>query len=390
MRKLRIFFPRVEAGMGHIMTCDAVCEEFEKRYGDKFEILHFNFYKHAKTKNLHNYGEMLKSQVRLYTSHPKIGHLVSTAGETVSPRVASFVSIRAINPNSFKEGVMFMEEIRPDVIFSTHWATNYYAEHMDRKPFTIMYCPDATLNKPFSYRTDLRLISMEPGYETALNDPNLDTSNLRLVPFCIRNSAYLMKKTTVESREYLGIDKDAFVVCFAEGGYGNGNMRKIVELLLEEDLPMTITAICGKNEQLFEYFKTLKSKGKLKFIPVGFTTEIFEYLNACDIFCGKSGNMIAEPTFFGKPSIITSTSTEIETHIGSYYSDYVGSAMEEFDPKKVVKMLKDFYSHREKLTPYIEKAKNHHESYGAKVTAKLIYEEILKRWPELEEEDDNV
>jgi UDP-N-acetylglucosamine:LPS N-acetylglucosamine transferase len=40
---------------------------------------------------------------------------------------------------------------------------------------------------------------------------------------------------------------------------------------------------------------------------------------ASELFCSKAGNMIAEPTFFGVPSIITGTSTSIETNIGDYY-----------------------------------------------------------------------
>ena len=39
MKKLRILFPRVEAGYGHIVTLSALEEAFKKKYGDKFEII---------------------------------------------------------------------------------------------------------------------------------------------------------------------------------------------------------------------------------------------------------------------------------------------------------------------------------------------------------------
>ena len=60
-----------------------------------------------------------------------------------------------------------MEKIAPDVVISTHWATNYYAEQMENKPYTVMYIPDAHANALFRYKSDFSLISMKEGYERA-------------------------------------------------------------------------------------------------------------------------------------------------------------------------------------------------------------------------------
>ena len=107
---------------------------------------------------------------------------------------------------------------------------------------------------------------------------------------------------------------------------------------------------------------------------------------ASDLFCGKAGNMIAEPTFFGVPSIITGTSTKIETNIGNYYIDYVHCAIKEFNPSRVVKLIKKYVKDPTILVPYIKAAKDHHSSYGAEATADLLWEEIVKRFPKVLEE----
>lgn len=384
MKKLKVFFPQVEAGLGHIMTCDAVAEVFKKKYGDKVEVLHFDFYKEGHGEALKKFGEAMKKTVYNFTSHQFIGRFTSTAGEIFGSRITSWFLMKLWVKGAFDECMTYMREIDPDVVFSTHWATNYYAEHMkEKKPFTVMYCPDAKLNASFRYRADITLLSMESGVKRAKRNIFYNSKNLRLVPFCIRNSAFELKSTREESREKLGIDKDKFTVLFTEGGYGNGKMEKILQVLLKEDLPITVIAICGKNEELFNRLKQMRPEHEsMTYIPVGFTDRIFDYINASNLFCGKSGNMIAEPTFFGVPSIITSMSTEIEQYIAHYYVKYVKSAIIVKNPKKIVAKIRKFYEEPELMNFYIQKAVEHHKAYGAEYTADLLWEEINKRFPE--------
>ena len=56
MAKIKVMFPRVEAGFGHIMTCNAVEEIFSRKYGDRVEVININFYSDAKDEKLKKYG----------------------------------------------------------------------------------------------------------------------------------------------------------------------------------------------------------------------------------------------------------------------------------------------------------------------------------------------
>ena len=43
-RKPRVVFPFTEAGMGHIMPLRAMADIFEKKYGDKVEVVRSQFF----------------------------------------------------------------------------------------------------------------------------------------------------------------------------------------------------------------------------------------------------------------------------------------------------------------------------------------------------------
>ena len=188
-------------------------------------------------------------------------------------------------------------------------------------------------------------------------------------------------------RKKLGFDEDKFTVVLAEGGYGLGKMHKICKIILERDLPVTLVPVCGKNSELYEKFKTFKSKGKTDFRPMGLVKNIFEILATADLFCGKSGaSMIAEPCYFGIPQIITKYATSIEQRNGEYYIKTVKSAMKIFKPKKVVDRIEEFLEHPERLEPFRKAALARHGNYGATRAAEEIFALLCTRFPELKED----
>ena len=109
MEKIRVMFPRVEAGFGHIMTCNAVEEIFSKKYGDKVEVINLNFFSEAEDKKVKKLGEKLKQAVRRYTSKPMIGHFATFNCEFWGTDLATWGSMRFLVPGSAKKGVEFLQ-----------------------------------------------------------------------------------------------------------------------------------------------------------------------------------------------------------------------------------------------------------------------------------------
>lgn len=391
MKKPRVLFPYTEAGFGHKMPMESIADEFEKLYGDKVECVRSVFYREGGDKKLIEFERRMCNSVVKNNKHTSLGFLATFCNNFFGIRLATWGAMAALCVGSRKCGYAHMDELAPDLVFSTHYSTNYYARHCGCKPLTMLYCPDVCLNPLYMYECDMTLVPTQKGYERALKSRRrkYDENNLKKVDFLIRNGAFTTPRDKIQARRNLGFDEDKFTVLLAEGGYGIGKMKKICEKILKRDLPVTLVPVCGKNDKLLEYFKSLKSKGNTDFRPVGLADNMFELLVAADVFCGKSGaSMAAEPCFFGVPHVITKYASGIEKQNGIYYIKEIGSAIKEFNTTRAVKLIEDFTAHPEKLEPYKKAAESNHANFGATKCAHLIFELLCTRFPELKEGKD--
>lgn len=381
--KIRVLFPYVEAGMGHIMPMKSVIEMFRKKYGNRVDIIESKFYSETNDPDLKTFENFLCSQVKKYSLKRFYGYWSTFNCQFWGRHLSSWGAMKFCYPKAYKKSLIHMEELKPDLVFSTHWATNYVAWRTKNRPICINYCPDTFLNKLFECDADLTLISMPYGYRRAMKKRLYNENNLKLVPFLIRNEVYNIPLDKRINRENMNLPLDKFTIVLAEGGYGIGKMKAICEELITLDLPITVVPVCGKNQELYEYFKSLVPNPSVSFIPFGFTTRILELEASANLFCGKSGNIIAEPTFFGVPSIITNCATLIETYIANHYIKEVKCALKEFNPHKVVLMIQDFIKNPNKLDSYIKNAKEYHCHFGAEATADIIWQQLIKKFPNL-------
>lgn len=389
MKKPRVLFPYTEAGLGHIMPMNSIAAEFERLYGDKVECVRSKFFSETGNEDLIRYEKHMTNSVAAYNKNPLVGFYATFNMDLWGTDLSSWGAVVYIEPGAAEAGIAHMKELNADLVVSTHWATNYYAMHIEEnRPLTAMYCPDAKINTLFRYPCDLTLASMPLGYNRALkmHRRRYNTDNIKLVPFLIRKEAFDVELDKVKSRQELGLDVDKLTVVLADGGYGIGKMQAIVEEVLKRDLPVNLIPVCGKNTELFEYFKTLKSKGNTVFKPMGLINNMLQVLAAADVFCGKSGaSMMAEPCFFGVPQIITHYATDIEHWIGMYYLKDVGSAMKIFKPKKVADKLEDCVKDPDILKPYAEAALRQRQNYGAEKCARYIFGLLCKKYPQLKD-----
>ncbi len=390
-KKPRVIFPFTEAGLGHIMPLIALADKFEELYGDRVEVVRSSFFSESGDEGLKAFEEMLCNTVVRANKNTLFGFFMTFNMDLWGVQIATGATMRHCKAGTRKAGILHMAELKPDLVVSTHWATNYYAEHLDPKPLTAMYCPDAEMNPLFCYDCDLAMVSTDTGYEAARKKyaHRFNEKNLRRVPYIIRNEAFDLPRDKKELRRRLGIPEDKFTVLLAEGGYGIGRMEEICEVVLARDLPVTLIPVCGKNVELYEKLRTMKSRGKTTFVPVSFTDRMLEYEAASDLFCGKSGaNVIAEACFFGVPQIVTHYATNIEQHIGEYYVETVGSALKIFDAAKTVDQIEEFLNDPAKLEPLRLAAESQRGNYGTEKSVKLLFELLAEKFPSIRREGD--
>jgi processive 1,2-diacylglycerol beta-glucosyltransferase len=274
---------------------------------------------------------------------------------------------------AYKDCVKYMEDLEPDVVVSTHWATNYYAVKSSKKPYTVMYIPDAHANALFRFHSDLSLISMKEGYDRARRfKKRYNEDNFKLAPFAIRGQAFEVTGTKQEIRQRLGHD-DKFTLYITEGGYGIGMAEELCKMLIEEDLPISVIVVCGKNPELYERLSQLKSKGNLSFYPYGFCENVLELIASSDLYLGKSGNGLAEAAFYGVPIVVTHSSNDIEKLIAEHYVTHVKDAIRIFNSKKCLEFIKGAINGSQE---YLELKKHvkPREEFGGEGIADIIFE----------------
>lgn len=388
MGKPRVLFPFTEAGLGHITPMNSIADAFERMYGDKVECVRSYFFTEAGDENLKIFEERMKHDVERQNRMTAYGFWGTINMEFWGIRIATWATMKFLKFGNREAGKAFMDKLHPDLVVSTHWATNYYAVKCKCKPLTVMYCPDAEINPLFSYYSDIVMVSTPTGYKKALkkHPHRFNGDNLKQVPCLIREQAFEVKEDKKTLRKKLGFEEDKFTVVLAEGGYGIGKMEKICRIILEKDLPVNLVAVCGKNEELYKEFLKVKGKDKTSFYPLGLIDNMPEVLASADIFCGKSGaNTCAEACFFGLPVIVTKYATTIEKKIGEYYINHVGNALKIFSPEKTVEKLEEFIADPSLMEPYINAAKGQKDNYGAEKCAEIVFGLLCTRFPQLKD-----
>lgn len=388
MDKPKVLFPYVEAGMGHIAPMRAIADKFKELYGDKVECVECKFFGDSGNKTLVAFEKkMCKSVVDTNRDHA-LGFAMTFTMLLFGNKIATWASSCLLKSGTKKPALAHMDELAPDMVVSTHWSTNYFAGNCKCKPLTVIYCPDAYTYPLFNYRSDLLLLPTKAGYEHALKrwKRRFNTDNLKCVSTLIRSDAFGVSCDKAALRQKLGLAPDKFTVVLAEGGYGIGKITKICREIIKRDLNVNLVAVCGKNEALYEQMKGWKSGENCAFHPVGFTEHMPEYLACADLFGGKSGaNVLAEACFFGVPQIVTNTATHIEKNNCKYYVDDIKTALKIFNADKVADKIEEFLNHPERLEPLKRAAEAQRENYGAEKAARLIFEKLCTRFPELKD-----
>ena len=378
-RKPRVVFTFVEAGMGHIVPEQAICDAFERKYGDKVEVVRSHFYTETGDADMERFERGFVDAVKAQSRSRVFGKLCifgnMLAGDALAQRFV--MRMRVPDGKADPKAMQHMAELDADVVFTTHWATATYAGRLPdgKRPYTMMLCPDPYSNGMFNVDCNDFFIPTFEGRRRAAHRRMYAGGNMHTVPLPIRSEAFALKGRKAELRREAGIGEDEFVAVLADGGYGMAKLENTVKELLALRADMRIIAVCGKNAEGEARLRALSPSGPTRLDVYGYADDILKLVAMADIFVGKSGaNSMAEPTFFGLPIIITKCITPIETNTRKYYTGTVGNAMYIPSPRKAAAKIAHFASHREEMEPYIGKAYTRAGKYGAEYIADMIYD----------------
>jgi processive 1,2-diacylglycerol beta-glucosyltransferase len=102
-------------------------------------------------------------------------------------------------------------------------------------------------------------------------------------------------KDKLEMRAKHGLKPDVTTILVSAGGFGVGPIEHMLESLAGMKHPAQIVALCGRNAELQSRLESAAARlprlHHVTFNPIGFTTEMDEYMSAADILLGKPGGL---------------------------------------------------------------------------------------------------
>ena len=317
-KKIRALITYIEAGMGHIVTADAIADALEAKYGDRFEVIRDYTLRDSEKPVLPRYEKFLVGQVKNYSRFPGYCSLqmlfMHLGGSKNNLRFVHNVVFHRATKATIEE---FIKK-KPDCIVSTHFfqlfAACEYRNKYDPNCKVILYCPDNTLHGWWDNRVD-RIYTNNSLATADARRYRFPEESICEVFYPTREAVSSASGTKKEYRGMFGIPQDKFAVVIADGMYAKAKARKVTMELLKSDLPLTVCVIAGKNEKLKAELDAMKDKVKpnITLIPMGFVKDAPQLYAACDLFITKAGpNAILDSVLMGTPILTNYYATPIE------------------------------------------------------------------------------
>jgi len=107
--------------------------------------------------------------------------------------------------------------------------------------------------------------------------------------------AFTERKDRAEMRRKHGWRQDLPAILVSAGGFGAGNVSRMLESLIADQTPAQIIAVCGRSAALKASVDQLVARRKSTALPlvkaVGFTKDMDELMAGADVMLGKPGGL---------------------------------------------------------------------------------------------------
>lgn len=190
--------------------------------------------------------------------------------------------------------IKMLRRYQPDWIVCTHFLPSEIVS--DLKANGKLDCPQAIVVTDFDLHA-LWLCRHYEHYFVALNETKEYLRTLGFPGEKITVSGIPIDPVFSETkdksamREKLGLEKEKRTIILSAGGFGVGRIEILLKSLQTISRPVQILAMCGRNEELKNKLAKIPSKENCRILPVGYTTEMDEYMSASDLVVGKPGGL---------------------------------------------------------------------------------------------------
>jgi len=379
----KVLMTYMESGMGHITSITSISDNFKKLYGNEFEIDDCYIMQEDKDKNLLKYEKFIINQTKNTLKFKGFGDFIFIIFEMFGAGKFTKFTHKTLFRKALLSAIEAYKRRNPDVIVSTHYflslAALEYKKKYNNNVKVITYNPDNNINPVWVNDAEqLYLVNNEHALNEAIKRRKFNKDRIKLVGFSARNAIINCNESKEFYRDKYNIAKDKFCVLVADGVYATRKCKRMVKKLAKSDKEMTIIALAGKTDKIYEYFCNLKPKSNINLIPLKFTTDIHEYYRAADLFITKAGpNAILDSVFVGTPIIVDYYGHPIEKATTKLFINEYGVGKAIFKRRKIKKQVEQWVDNPSLLKPYADNtAKIDKFGSGGEIAAKYIYEEI--------------
>lgn len=200
----------------------------------------------------------------------------------------------------------FFQEVKPDIVISTYYLFDDIssAACMRRHIPFYTFVPDPRTFHPITVAAGSTgtMLFDKQAVDRALQMKGVYPKNLSATGWFVRDQfEEARNKPRSEYRKLLGLpDNTTFLVC--GGSEGTTMILKVLPALLTSPTPLTVVIACGNNlkllrgvHQFVKIYKLMTKQSKVTILPLGFVTNLHEYMRASDVVIGKAGpNLIFE------------------------------------------------------------------------------------------------
>jgi processive 1,2-diacylglycerol beta-glucosyltransferase len=283
----KVLLLSASAGNGHVRAAQALERAFQLT-GAAREVRHVDTldYTNALFRRLYS-----KAYLDLVNNAPDLLGWLYDQLDTPWQNERRRLALDRLNTRPF---VKMVREYQPDMIVCTHFLPAEIVSWLKAKGN--LNCRQAVVVTDFDVHA-MWLCHHYEQYFVALDETRAHLEALGLPPEKITASGipidplFAEPKDKAAMRAKHGLAQDLTTILVSAGGFGVGPMEHLLEGLRQMRHAAQVVALCGKNEELKKKIARLPPSGNVRIRPIGFTTEMDEFMSAADLVLGKPGGL---------------------------------------------------------------------------------------------------
>jgi processive 1,2-diacylglycerol beta-glucosyltransferase len=287
----KILILSATSGAGHVRAGEALENAFRTLHPEA-EIRHVDSLKYASPflRNLY-----AKTYIRMVNNAPTLLGWIYNETDTPWRRERSRMAFDRVNTLPLAN---YIDDFDPDLIICTHFLpANIVSWLKGKKRITAKHAvivTDMDVHAMWLVRNyDCYFTALEETREHLIklgaDEEKVHVTGIPIDPI------FAMKRDKAEVRKKLKLNADKPVIMLSAGGFGVGPMQQILNGLADMEHPVQVLAMCGRNkklrDQVEDFCNNLSHHAIIDVVPVGYTTEIDEYMSATDLLVGKPGGL---------------------------------------------------------------------------------------------------